>query len=257
MSDKKVKLHEILAFENEVKNKSKAIVDETTNVFTKKETLFDGLTKEYIATEEKGDEIPSESKAVTTTVPEKMEHTMKSVIDAIDVTLSKEETNASGSARAELIIGSTNFGSFSATGLLSLEGTLSKLRNELYKHIPTLDPSVSWHKDADNTRKGMFKSEASTKWRSVTRKKPIVAYPATEQHPAQVVMESYDEQVGRYLTTQFSGKVSPKAKADIIERLDQVIFAVKQARAKANNTDVITVRVAKDLFGYIHGSDLL
>lgn len=258
MSDKKtIKLHEVLAFENDVKNKSKAIVDETTNVFTKKDNLFDGLLKEYNASEDGGDQIPSESKAVTTTVPEKMDHVMKSVIDAIDVTLTKEETNCSGNARAELIIGGNSFGSFSATGLLSLEGALTKLRNDLYKHIPTLDPSVIWHKDTENPRKGMFKSEASTKFRSVTRKKPIVAYPATAEHPAQVVIESYDEQVGKYLTTQYSGKISPKAKADIIERLDQVIFSVKQARAKANNSDTVPIKLAQNLFAYIHGSDLL
>lgn len=254
---KTTKLHEVLAFEQDVKNKSKSIVDEAANTFTKKDSLFDGMLKEYQTKEEGGDEIPSEQKAVTTTVSEKMDHVTKAVVEAIDVTLTKEETNCSGNAKAPLIVGDTNFGVFSATGLLSIENTLIKLRNDLYKTIPTLDPISVWLKDNDNTRKGMFKSEPNTKYRTVTRKKPIVVVQATENHPAQVSIETYDEQVGKYLTTQFSGKIKPKAKADIIERLDQLIFSVKKARAQANNTEVVPVKVAQILMDYIHGSDLI
>ena len=47
--------------------------------------------------------------------------------------------------------------------------------------------------------------------------------------------------------------VSPLEKANRLTRFDEVFFAVKKARARANNTDIEkTPRVSEALFKYIN-----
>lgn len=242
------KLHEILALEQDRKNKANQNIGESVKTFTKNASSFDGMIKKYIPLEEFSEQIPDESKEMVSTVKKTLKSTLEPVIVAIDATLSKEETNSSGVAQAELIVGEKNFGTFSATSLLALEAHLLKVL-ELYKAIPTLDTSTKWNFDEQND---FYRTEGEVKFRNIKRPQVIVKYEATEKHPAQTEIMNVDYQVGKYETTQFSGKITPLQKSNLIARIEKIIEGVKIARTKANNVEVKETKIASDIFDYIN-----
>jgi len=253
MTNKPVQLHQLLAIEAEKKSIAGNILKETHNTFTKKAHHFNGSVKIYEATEEGGDEIPTEKTEVVTTVKNKLDYTVKHLKSVFDVLISKEETNASGEARAELIVNNTNFGSFSATALLQMENLLKDLR-KTYLVIPTLDPVKSWKPDP--AVKGVSKSGEEIKMRTIARETPLVLYPATKEHPAQTKLTSISTQIGRYKTTFTSGMITPKQKADLLDNLDSLIIGVKKTRSIANNHPIKDIKIGNKFFTFIHGDIL-
>jgi hypothetical protein len=244
------KLHQLLAVESDLAQQSRAIAEETVTTFTKKADHFDGLIKVYTPDDDAGEKIPPEIKEVVTTVQDKLDYSMKSMVKAINATLSKEETNSSGKANAPLIVEDTNFGTFSATSFIAMERYLEKIR-DTYKNIPTLDPTCSWTKK-DTTGKVLYESVEDVKYRYVKKSTPVTLSPATDKHPAQVQLVISDSQVGKYVTVYRSGRLTPTEKSNLLERIDNIILEVKKAREKANQADVKNVEVGKMLFDFIH-----
>jgi hypothetical protein len=245
------KLHQLLAVEGDLNQKGKLILEETTATLSKKQDLFDGLLKTYISSEDNGEQIPPESKEIVTTVAEKLDYAKDAVIKSIDATISKEETNASGNAKAPLILDDgTDFGTLSATSLIALEKFLVRIR-ETYKAIPTLDPSRSWKKNPTVDR-AIYSSPTETKFRSVKKSKVITLAPETDKHPAQVQLVQDDIQVGKYETVYSSGRLQPIDKSGLLNKIDTLILAVKQAREAANQVDAINVKLGEKIFNYIN-----
>jgi hypothetical protein len=242
------KLHELLAVEQDRKNKANQVLGEIKNTFAKKDPYFDGMIKKYLPMDENSEQIPDENKEIVMTVKEKVQEMMETVISAIDANISKEETNASNVAKAELIVGEDNLGTYSATSLLAIESHLTKLK-ELYEGLPVLDPTRKWSFDA---QKGFFRTDEEVKFRSIKLPKVIVKYEATKEHPAQTELLYLDQQIGKYETTYFSGKVTPTQKNEILKRVDKLLEAVKVARSKANNVEVNNMKVGKKIFDFIH-----
>lgn len=242
------KLHELLAVEQDRKQKGNHAIGEAKNTFTKKEPYFDGMIKRYISLEEDAEMIPDETKNIVTTVKTKLEETISTVIKGIDAHLSKEETNASEKARAELIVNNVNFGTFSATSLLALESHLNKIK-DLYTVIPTLDTAKKFEFDE---QEGIYKTAPEVKFRSVKRPKVIVKYEATEKHPAQTELLYLDHQVGKYETVYSSGRLTLSQRKELTQRISTLIEGVKIARSKANNAEVTNIKVGQRLFDFIN-----
>ncbi len=242
------KLHELLAVEQDRKHKAVQVVGETIKVFTKQDVQFDGVSKRYVQIQDDSEQIPDETKEMVTSVRERLNETIEAFVAGIDAHLSKEETNASSVAKSELIINNENLGTFSATSLLALEGHLAKAK-ELYQAIPTLDATKKWEFD---TQKNVYKTEDEVKFRSVKRPQVIVKYEATKEHPAQTELLYLDFQVGKYVTSYTSGKITPAQKITLLKRIDEILEAVKTARAKANNVEVNNVKFGDKLFAFIN-----
>jgi hypothetical protein len=242
------KLYELLAVEQDRKNKANNTIGETKKYFTKNDPYFDGMIKKYVPLEEDSEQIPDETKEIVTSVKQVLDQALDEIITSMDATLSKEETNASGTAKAELIIDDQNFGTFSATSLLALEAQLAKIL-DLYQSIPTLDATRKWSFD---DQKSVFATDEEVKFRSIKRPQVIVKYQATVEHPAQTELLSLDVQVGKYVTTYFSGKLTLSQKKDVVKRLEKLLEAVKVARSKANNVEVNNVKLGQRLFAYLH-----
>ncbi len=242
------KLHELLAVEQDRKNKANQSLSEAVQTFAKRDVLFDGMNKRYVTMEEDSEVIPDETKEMVSTVKDKLNATLDIVAAGIDAHLSKEETNASNTAKAELVVDGVSFGTFSATSLLALETHLSKIK-ELYQALPVLDQAKKWTFDP---QQGVYRTDDEVKFRSVKRPKVIVKYEATKEHPAQTELLYLDFQVGKYETTYYSGKVSASQKATMLRRIDTMLEAVKVARAKANNVDVQNIKLAQRLFDFIN-----
>ena len=245
-------LHQLLCVEADLVQQSRNILDvECKSTFTKKQDLFDGVLKNYISFDAAGEQIPPESKEIVTTVIEKLEYAQGAVIKAIDASISKEETNASGTAKAPLMLDDgTDFGTLSATSLIALEKYLVRIR-EVYKDIPTVDPARSWTKDSTQAR-AIYVAPVDTKFRSVKKLEVITKVAATDKFPAQTEMVQNDVQVGKYETTYTSGRLQPIEKSNLLSKIDTLIQAVKQARQAANQAQVINVKLGDKIFAYIN-----
>lgn len=242
------KLHELLAVEQDRKHKANQALGEAKKTFTKNDPHFDGMLKHYVSFEEDADQVPDETKEIVTTVKQKLDECMKILVASIDASISKEETNAAGVAKAELKIDNQSFGEFSATSLLALEGHLNRLQ-DLYASLPVLDQTRKWDFDVQTN---VFRTPEEVKFRSVKRPKVVVKYEATKEHPAQTELLNLDIQVGKYETTYFSGKVTASQKKEMLDRIGKLLEATKIARSKANNAQVKNTKIAEEIFNYIH-----
>ncbi len=138
--------------------------------------------------------------------------------------------------------------------MLSLEKYLGRLL-DLYKCIPTLSPNHEWVPDESAALPGAHKQAVpSTSHKTEKRQEHKIIVPATEHHPAQVASYVSDFNIGLIETTRFSAMVSPAVKASWLDRITNLLVAVKQARQRANRVDTKTFLVARAIQDYIHGA---
>lgn len=243
------KLHELLAVEPDLKGAAEKILAETVNTFTKKEGHFKSQVRTYEPTDDEGQKLPDERTEMVTTVMDKLAWTWKKVGKYLDAVAQKETANTQASAVVELN-GEKLFGGkpLPATLLLALEGRLRQIR-EAYNSIPTLEPGERWIWDSQ-TRSYCADPKESFKTKKV--RKNHVKAEATDKHPAQVEVYHEDVIVGIWTTKKWSGALTPAEKADVLERVDELVRAVKQARQRANSHEVEPVALAKEMYEYIH-----
>ena len=121
---------------------------------------------------------------------------------------------------------------------------------EYYDAVPTLDTAKRWEKVEGTT--DQFRHGPIKQYRTAKQTKGVVLYPHTEKHPAQVKEVTEDVTIGTFETTTYSGAIHPGDKAALLGRIDKMIVAVKEARMKANEQDLESVKVGKSIFDYIH-----
>lgn len=248
----KAQLHELIAVEGDLKDTYGKLSSEALVTFEKRTEHFMGHTrtltmKDALRQDEEG--AGFESKALVSTVDEKLAHVNKSAVAYIDAVAQKEATNQT--AKADLVVdGIVVAKDLPATLLLGLEDKIKKTRM-LYEKIPTLQPGVEWVTDTSQ-RPGVYKA-AHTEERLKTEQviKHIVVVPPTDRHPAQIDKVADQVPVGVFRTEKTSGMITPADKAARMERLDKLQEAVKKARMRANCTEVVPVKIGQMLFDYI------
>jgi len=250
---KKNQLHQLLSVEPDLRTKATKILQETIATFSKKSDHFDGFSRVYEPLQEEEGVVTKrfapELKHVVTTVTEKINYTVKSIVSAIDAQISKEETNASGGAKAELTVGMIDFGEWSAQALLALESQLIKIR-AIYVAIPTLDPAKRWELDPNSN--DIYTTPENEVYKTEKRAKVITLAPPTKEHPAQTQLINIDQQVGVIKVVHNSGRITPKLKSEYLGRVDKLIIAVKKARSQANQVEVVNKKIGRKLFDYIN-----
>lgn len=244
-------LHKLLAVETDLKNVSAKIKNETITTFNKRDDHFEGFSKTFTALNADHEHLnTTENKEVSTTVADKLKYAQDAILKSINATVSKEETNSSGSAKAMLTVGDVSFGELSATSLLFLEKEISQIR-KVYSAIPTLDPSKKWERD-EMTEKAIFESPVVKTFRTSKEEDYRTVAPATKEHPAQVVKVTKDVTIGSYETTFKSGKITPLAKSKMLAKLDNLLLAIKSARSVANQAEVVKADVGNKILDYIN-----
>jgi hypothetical protein len=220
------KLHEVLAVDKDLEQVVSKVVAEAVITFTKKTDHFTGHVRtlrmfdEARKQEEAGQ---GEVKELTTTVPEKLKYVTEHVVRHYDALAQKEATNQLAKASIILPDGSTLLADVPATLLLGLENKLARLR-ELYDSIPTLQPGVEWELDPQAAFKGVYKAthdEVGLKTEKDFNYRILVQ--PTDKHPAQIEKWNIDKPVGEYTRKRTSGMLTPKAKSDLLGRLDDLI----------------------------------
>jgi len=248
---KNKQLHEILAVDQDRANSASAAISETLVTFTKKATHFTGQTRTVnFFDETRQGEDTVDQKAIDDTVMSRLEFMGKRVSPSYDTLMTKEATNQN--AVADVVIdGVTIIENAPSTYLLAMEKRLSALV-DTYRSIPTLAPSVEWDIDESAEFEGVYKSSPQTQMKTEKVLGSVVLYDATPEHPAQIKETSQDKSVARIETIHFSGMISPARKARILDRLAKMISAFKQARQRANTTEIQDRKSGKAIFDYLH-----
>lgn len=250
----KGKLHQLLAVEPDIKGLEEKVRKEAIKTFKDKTSHFDGLVQEFKSNEENGTDVIDEQKHVVTTVSSKLKYTQKSIIKLLDFTYQKELANTN--AKADLVIENKEGDptiiakDIPATVLLNFESRLKDIRS-IYDAIPTCDPSKVWKENPSET--DQYITDIEKKFRTRKTPKVIVKYEATKEHPAQTELINVDNIIGEIQITHKSGRMTPADKSKLLEKIDTLIQATKQARQRANDVEVDAVKIGKEIFNYIHG----
>ncbi len=252
------KLHELLAVEGDLDGIYKKVLEEATNTFNKKPGLFYGFNKRLEMFEEGAPEAPEENQEITTTVREKLNYVVDHIIRYFDAVLQKECTNQQ--AFADVVIdGVTIAEKVPATFLLGLEAKLKTIR-KMYEAMPTLPPGKKWENDPTRGADVWITSIPEEKFKTAKTFQHKVLVPAQfpkegeggTSLPAQIERWEETENVGKYVTTTWSGMVSSAEKSVLIGRIDKALRAIKKARQRANTTEVVKRNIGKDIFDYIN-----
>jgi hypothetical protein len=246
------KLHELLAVETDRETAATAILAETANTFSKKPEHFIGKHSVYQPFDENdSNEKEETTKELVETAYSKLSHCFGIVAKAVDVTASKDATNQN--AVADLVVnGETLAQSVPATTLLMLENRIKKWM-EVLLQIPTLAPGRKWELSPERGPNIFIDANPEARYRTKKVIQHKVLVDATEHHPAQVEKWSEDVRIGKVTDTTWCGMMSPAEKSQVISRAQELLAAVKQARQRANSTEVTQVSIAKKLTNFILG----
>lgn len=249
------KLHELIAVEKNVRGTAEKITDETGNTFSDKHQLFCTQQKRWTPLNaDDVERLEEELAKPFTTVGNKLNYFSGAIIKVMDVIIQKEKTNAE--ATADIMVEDANgkplilSPEVPVSALVQIENVLEDLRKKVFDKIPTLDPSKIWIEDTQ-AGEGKYRTDAIKRQSTKKINKPITMHPGTDRHPPQVVMATEDVVSGTWDLVYFSGMLSPADKSVILGRLDILIEAVKKARSRANDIDIVRANIGKKLFDFV------
>jgi hypothetical protein len=254
MEKENPKLHELLAVEAQASETANRITKETTKVFSNRQDIFVGVTKENTIFNEEQQHLKAatETKEVQDTVDNQLEFMATAVSNYWDVLAQKEEGNQR--AKADISVdGLTIAENVPAIVLLSLEKKLGSLI-AVYNAIPTLDAAKAWEQAPEYSLKGVFRTKypEERKQEKITKTWQVIAE-ATQHHPAQLKEVETKEEIGKYTITVFSAALTSAEKAERLDRLSKLIIAVKKARQRANGVEIDpSLRIGQALLNYIN-----
>jgi hypothetical protein len=247
-------LGQLIAVERGLRQEDNRIGSDIRKALSK-EALVTGLIKTYhpFADQMDGEraafqDVPDQYTAVQHRVEDDLDLAMQHAITAMDVVASKDHTNCD--AKADVRVGDNVL----ATGvpishLLWLQKYLGEWRSFL-SELPVIKPDKEWTYDTEDR---VWKSREEETLRPVKEVVPVVMYPATDKHPAQVQAVSKDIPIGKYRTVTLSGAISPKRKRELLDNINMVLLAVKDAIAVANRTPAVEVKEGEKILGFILG----
>lgn len=217
-------------------------------------TLFGGISKQYTPLDEEGTEYPPEHKNVQFNTNEAFKLLQQNMTELFDVVATQEYGNTEAKADVVILDADGNpvetvLTQVPVTYLLFLEKQLVDIKT-FVSHLPTLDPAENWEFDANIPG---YKSDGikTNKTKKVMRNH--VRAEATDKHPAQVDVYTEDVKEGEWLTYKFSGAMPESNKRAVVNRVQNLIDAVKKARESANSVEVKQQKVASSIFKYIAG----
>jgi hypothetical protein len=240
------KLNQIIAIEKGIKARSYSELTEL-NKAVQKPDLFNGFVKTYQKKDEEGEDLPPEKKRVQFVASEVLRSVERSIGELMDVTARKDWTNCAASADV-VVRGRTIIEGAPVSFLLFLEKQLTDIRT-FVDNIPVLDPAENWSKDENS---GLYKTDAIQTHRTKKVQKPIVLYPATTEHPAQTQIITEDVIAGFWVQVKQSGAMPKPVREALLERVETLLRAVKEAREEANIRDEVKApSVGASVFGYL------
>jgi hypothetical protein len=211
-----------------------------------KADLLSGIARVYSPIDDDAPRVPGESKNVQRTVESSLAELRKIMVRHWDVNATVESSNCE--AYADVVVdGVPLIERAPATFLLFLEKQLKDLRTFIVK-LPTLDPAETWTWDEASNA---WRTEPSETTRTTKVMRNHVLSPATDKHPAQVTPYQEDQVVGYWKTVKFSGATPARRKAQLLDRVTRLAEAVKYARERANQVEVVDEKPADAVFAWL------
>lgn len=239
-------LNQIVAVEKGLKSRTAAAVTEVYHSL-QKPALYGGFSKTYQPKDEEGDRYPDEGVVVQRHVADDLCAVAAKLTPLIDVTLTKDVANTE--TTGTVTYGGVEIVTAPVSFLLFLEKQLIDFRTVLAK-VPTLDPSEVWDLDGDTA---LYRTKPVGSFKTKKVPQVLVKYPATDRHPAQTEVFTSDEIVGEWTTTKLSGTMSRARRDALVERVNEMIDAVKHAVEQANRHEVEQLNVGKRIFDVLLG----
>ena len=249
-----MKLHEILAVEGQLKGQAEATRKELVNTFQKKRHLFEKKVVTFQPTADGTEAVTEQQSDLQSKVVVELDWIAGIWRKALDTSLTVADGNTQARADVTLESGTILLRDVPATALLELEKRGGEIK-DLIMAIPTLDPAKGFRVD-EAEGVGVYRALEVRKERTRKTQRPIVLYPATTEHPAQTQLLSEDVVIGRTVEQEWSGLVTPAQKGDLLERAEEFLRAVKQARMRANSQEITqrSGRFGEAIFAFVfHG----
>jgi len=245
------KLHELLAVENNLETQAAKVRSDLAETFSKKRHLFEEKHTVFTPNTEGAQPVVEAQSNIQSTVLKELEWVSKHLIKALDASYQVAEANTV--ARADVILdddaGTILLRNVPATALLELEKRLVEIR-ELLATTPTLDPAKNFTPDDQKGR--LYKAREITKERTKKDVRIVIKYEATKEHPAQTELLPQDKVIGTISEQEWSGMITPAQKAELLDRAEQTIRAVRRARSRANDAETdSTKKIGSELLSYI------
>lgn len=244
-------LHELLAVSNSVTTQADKVRTDLATSFEKKRHLFGEKRVVFQANAEGTPPVVESQSSIQTTVREQLGLLAPYVANQIDTDAMINEANTK--ARADIVLddGTVLAKQVPATTLLELEKRIAEVQTVL-RAVPTLDPAKGFEPDVARGN-GILKARDVVKTRTKKTTIPVVLYPATDKHPAQVNAVQEDVAVGSILEQEWSGELTPAEKSALLDKAERVLRAVKAARARANTYEITdnSAGIGGVLIGYI------
>lgn len=246
------KLNQIIAIEKGIKSRAYGAVTELHKLAQKPE-LFNGFSKTYQPIDDEGEKLPAESKRVQLRSVEVLRQAEHLMIELMLVAARKDWSNCI--AKGNIVVdGKTLIEDVPVSNLLFIEKHLTDLRTFIGT-LPVLDEGEEWPAQRD-PNDGLFKTPAVKTHRTKKTARAIMLAAATVEHPAQTQLITEDLLAGYWSTVKQSGAMPSTERDRLMERVEAVILAVKQAREAANGIEewAGVPDVGGALFDYILGT---
>lgn len=239
------KIHVVAAIARDVKGRVHAAMSALHHESQKRD-LYAGLSRVYRPKEDGGDDLPPESTLPQLDAQDVLAEARALWTQAWDVEATLVRSNSD--AYGDLIVdGVTLVTGIPATFFLYLEKQLADLHT-FFTKLPVLDPTQEWHWD---DARGVYATDPIESTRSKKVPRGLVLYEATKEHPAQVQPYSEDVIEGYWSTTKLSGALPVDRKRELLARVTRLRDAVKQSRERANQAEVVDLKVADALLEYV------
>lgn len=258
-----MKLNVLLAKTDQLATYYKGMLKDYINFFSKKQGAFLGDKKTY---EAKADMIDDPSKRgvvkVQTTVTEKLNYFVDNSKDYIDALFSQEATNASGIAKAELIVEGECWGELSSLELLRLKSIVEdKNLYDMIANIPVRSDAEQW----ELTNEEMYKDQEiyeSPKIEGVVKTTEKETYIVedpnikllkdTSNYVATTAIKNTIVEVGNYTYQRFSGELSQRERATMLKKRSTLLTAIIEALKNCNDVEIVESTVTADkIFSYL------
>jgi hypothetical protein len=249
MSDTQTKpprtLHHVIAREKTQKTETSNAITNAYHLI-QKPALFNGLSKTYLPKDAEGETLPSDLQRIQVHAPSLIKGVESQLVTLFDLTAQKDWANCR--AKADVVVdGKVLLSEVPATYLLFLEKQLVDIHTFI-KKLPTCDPAEQWTWD---TSQGHYVSGEKHTNRTKKIMRNHVLAEATKEHPAQVQPYSEDASIGTYKQVNFTGALPVPRVEQLLERVDALRVAVKEARETANTTPIEDIHAGKKIFDYL------
>lgn len=244
------KLHELLAIEANLRGQGEACRKDLMNTFEKKRTHFQEMIVTFKPNQEGAEPVVESKMGLQTSVGKELEWLGEKLIKAFDCAHQIDVANLTAAQDVILADGTVLLSNVPATSLLQLEKRLRELQ-EFAMTIPTLDPAKGFEPDTARGV-GIYRARDVNKKRTSKVEEFVVVVQPTKEHPAQVVKQTKDIETGDILQQEWSSLITVSAKGDIIDRIEELIRAVKTARSRANEqvVDVSSKKLGARIWEY-------